>query len=63
MLEIWKTLTGIGGLLRVRSVLAIGFTVGGIGYMLGYHEMPPPQYNLLWASAIAYYFGTRGGSQ
>lgn len=51
-----------GGLLRVRSVLALSMTVGGIVYLLINQESPPENFNLLWASSIAYYFGTRGSS-
>jgi hypothetical protein len=60
MLEIWKTLTGVGGLLRVRAVLAISMTLGAVAYLLAYHEMPPTEYNTPWLLTIGWYFMARG---
>ena len=51
-----------GGLLRVRAALALVLTGGGIAFLLTQQIMPPPEYNLIWGSAVAYYFGTRGGA-
>lgn len=49
-----------GGLLRVRALLALALTVGGVLYVLLNLAMPPGEYNVLWGMAIAYYFATRG---
>lgn len=59
MNAIWTTLTGTGGLLRVRSALALGLTGIGGAYLLLNQALPPGEYNVIWASAIAWYFGTR----
>ena len=57
---IWTTLNQEGGLLRVRAVLAISFTVGGIIYILNNMAMPPGEYNIMWTGSVTYYFATRG---
>jgi len=54
-----KVLFADGGLLRVRAVLAILLTGIGGGYLLVNEALPPGEYNVLWASAIAWYFGGR----
>lgn len=56
------TLTGEGGLLRVRAWIALGMTGIGGAFLLINQVMPPAEFNLMWATSIAYYFGTRGGS-
>jgi hypothetical protein len=57
-----NTLTNEGGLLRVRAQLVLWLTGIGGGYLLAYQALPPPEYMLIWATAAAYYFGTRGAS-
>ena len=51
-----------GGLLRVRAMLSASLTGGGIAYLLIFEQMPPNEYNILWGSSMAYYFGTRGNN-
>ena len=58
--NIWETLNQKGGLLRVRAVLAILFTVGGTIYILDNLAMPPGEFNTMWSITVAYYFATRG---
>ena len=60
MTKLLDGLFGEGGLLRVRSLLAFGFTGIGGGYMLLHQTMPPEAFNALWAVAVTYYFATRG---
>lgn len=62
MLEIWKTLTDVGGLLRVRAVLAITMTLAGVAYLLAYQEMPPAEYDTPWFLTVSWYFITRKDS-
>lgn len=60
-----KILDGLfaeGGLLKVRSLLAFGFTGIGGGYMLLHQAMPPDTFNTLWTSAVIYYFATRAAA-
>ncbi len=57
-----NALTAEGGLLRVRGLAMLSMTAGGIGYVLTQQAMPPSEYNIIWASYSAFYFGTRGGS-
>lgn len=52
----------VGGLLRVRAVLAIGMTVIGGIYMLVNQAMPPDGYAVLWTAAVLHYFATRAPS-
>lgn len=57
-----KILDGLfseGGLLRVRSLLAFGFTGIGGGFVLLHQTMPPGEFNALWAVAVTYYFASR----
>lgn len=49
-----------GGLLRVRGLLALGFTAIGGVYLLTQNAMPPQEFNVLWSGAVFYYFGNRG---
>jgi len=58
--KLLDTLTGEGGLLRVRAGLALAMTGIGGAYLLINETMPPAEFNLLWSAATAYYFGTRG---
>ena len=60
--SIWSNLTGEGGLLRVRAVLVVALTTIGGVYLLDNQAMPPGEFNVLWVSSIAYYFGTRGAN-
>ena len=55
-------LVGVGGLLRVRSVLVIGLTIIGGLYLLLFEQMPPGEYNVLWVASVMHYFATRGSS-
>jgi len=54
------SLTDEGGLLRVRSVLALGFTGIGGAQLLLHQTMPPDAFNVMWTGVVAYYYGTRG---
>ena len=60
--SIWSALTGEGGLLRVRAAIVLSLTAFGGIYLLDQQAMPPGEFNILWGSALAYYFGTRGSS-
>ncbi len=59
-MNVIERLLGEGGLLRVRAVLAISMTLGGVAYLLGYHEMPPAEYNTPWLVTLGWYFMARG---
>lgn len=48
-----------GGLLRVRSVLALGLTGIGGAFLLLNETMPPEAYNIIWVGAVTFYFSTR----
>ena len=60
--NIIASMTGEGGIVRVRALLALGLTAIGGAFLLMELEMPPSEFNILWGSVLAYYFGTRGGS-
>jgi hypothetical protein len=60
MLTIWMSLTGTGGLLRVRALLALGLTGFGGVYLLLNEALPPEAFTVLWALAIRWYFESRG---
>lgn len=55
-------MTGTGGILRVRAILAIGLTAIGGAYLLLNQAMPPGEYNVLWGMGVSYYFATRGSN-
>ena len=59
MTKILDGLFGDGGLLRVRSLLAFGFTGIGGGYVLLHQAMPPGEFNTIWTAAVVYYFASR----
>ncbi len=52
-------LTGEGGLLRVRALLAFAFTAATI-YLFVDGAEAPPELMTLTGGAVGYYFGTRG---
>ena len=54
-------LTGTGGLLRVRALLAFAFT-GATVYLFIDGTEVPAELMALTGGAVGYYFGTRGGS-
>jgi len=60
--KILDGLFGEGGLLRVRALLAFGFTAGGVAFVLLHQTMPPNEYNTLWGVTVTFYFTTRNGS-
>ena len=57
--SIKNLLTGTGGLLRVRALLAFAFT-GTTVYLFVDGTAVPPELMALTGGAVGYYFGTRG---
>lgn len=62
MTKLIDRLTEVGGLFRVRAILALGLTTIGGVYLLVNQAMPPNEYMLLWTAAVTHYFATRGAS-
>ncbi len=52
-----------GAPLRVRGLLALGFTGIGGAFLLVNQEMPPDAYNIMWTGSVAFYFGNRGAAR
>ena len=54
-------LTGEGGLLRVRALLAFGFSAAAI-YLFVDGQPVPGELLALVGGSVGYYFGTRGAA-
>lgn len=54
-------LTGEGGILRVRALIAFAF-VGTVCYLFADGQSVPGELLGLTGGAVGYYFGTRGSS-
>ena len=55
---IWDTLTGDGGFLRVRAMIALGLT-GVVAYLFLVGGTVPDDLMKAWFAATALYFGMR----
>ena len=54
-------LTGTGGLLRVRAILAFGWSLGTL-YLFTNGDAVPVEMLVINTGIVANYFGTRGAS-
>ena len=61
MQSLTNLLTGEGGLLRVRALLAFAFT-GTVCYLFIDGQSVPGELLALVGGSVGYYFGTRGGA-
>lgn len=57
--KITSLLTGVGGLLRTRALLAFGWS-GIVGYLFVTGGEVPETLLIINTGVLAYYFGTRG---
>ena len=56
--DVFDKLLDVGGLLRVRAVLAILLTIGGIiMYAIGVDV--PQEFAAMWLAVLMFYFGSR----